>query len=53
MDINYLYVSYIRMYVCVGMLVVKKGNQIRISFVALLYCYMVRSMHFKVSNYVI
>ena len=41
MNINYLYVSYIRLYIYVGMLVVKKGKLIGISFIALLYWNMV------------
>jgi len=43
-DINYFYVFYIHLYVYVGMLVVKKGNQIGISFIVLLYLNMVLSM---------
>ena len=48
-NINYLCVFYINLYVYVGMLVVKKGNLIGISFIALLYCSIVLSMPLKVN----
>ena len=48
-DINYLYVFYIPLYVYVGMLVVKKGNLIGVSIIALLYWNMVLIMPLKVS----
>jgi hypothetical protein len=48
-DVNYLYVFYINLYVYVGMLLVKKGNLIGISFIALLYWNMVLSLPFKVT----
>jgi hypothetical protein len=48
-NINYLCVFYINLYVYVGMLVVKKGNLIEVSFIALLYCSIVLSMPLKVN----
>ena len=49
-NINYLYVFYINLYVYVGMLVVKKGNFIGVSFIALLYCSIVLGMPLKVNH---
>jgi len=46
-NINYLYVFYIRLYVYVGMLEVKKGNLIGVSFIALLYWNMILSTPLK------
>ena len=48
-DINYMYVFYIPLYVYVGLLVVKRGNIIGVSIIALLYWNMVLSMPIKVT----
>ena len=48
-DINNMYVFYIHLYVYAGMLVVKKGNLIGVSFIALLYWNIVLDISLKVT----